>query len=99
MSFNIRAGLGGDEAIGGYLKGSGCDIIGLQEARKPVVAPNPDPVPKIASVMPDYFIARGGIRGELVTFTRYPILTVREHTLGDFSTCVESVLSMDGRNL
>lgn len=99
MSFNIHAGTGGEDAIGSFLASSGCDIIGLQEARKPLVVNLPDPVPKIRTMLPGYSLARGGSRGELVTLSRYPIVSNAEHPLDDLSACTEVVADVRGRKL
>ncbi|MDQ7823856.1 MAG: endonuclease/exonuclease/phosphatase family protein [Candidatus Eremiobacteraeota bacterium] len=99
MSFNIHAGTGGEEAIGSFLAGSRCDIIGLQEARKPLLVNLPDPVPKIAAMLPGYSLARGGSRGELATLSRYPIVSFEEHPLDDLCMCTEAVIDIRGRKL
>ena len=99
MSFNIHAGTGGEDAIGSFLAGSDCDIIGLQEARKPLLADLPDPVPTISTMLPGYTLNRGGSRGELVTLSRYPLVSAEEHPLDDLSTCTDVVVDVDGRKL
>ncbi|MBI3925233.1 MAG: endonuclease/exonuclease/phosphatase family protein [Armatimonadetes bacterium] len=99
LSFNIRAGLGGIDPLSAFLRETDCDVIGLQEARKPVAAAGPDPVPLLAQAMPGYELARGGERGELAILSRHPIRAVVEHPLEDLSTCLEARLEVKGQPL
>ncbi len=94
MTYNVRAGLGGAEKIGQYLLATEADVVGLQEARTPIAADLPDPVPAIEKAMDGYEIARGGIRGELVILSRFPILRSRERDLAGLSQALEAELEV-----
>ncbi|MEW6278696.1 MAG: endonuclease/exonuclease/phosphatase family protein [Candidatus Eremiobacterota bacterium] len=74
MTWNIHAGLAGPERIGAFLAASGCDLILLQEARRPARG-GPDPVPALRAALPCHDIARSG---ELVILSRFPIRAVGE---------------------
>lgn len=99
LSYNIQAGLGGEAAVAAVIKAAQADIVGLQEARKPSVAPQPDPVPGLLERLPGYQMARGGIRGELVTLSRFSILGTRLHDLDGLSECVEARLDVNGESV
>lgn len=89
VSYNIQAGLGGAAQLGTYFKDGDFDIIGLQEARAPLKDPKADPIPTVATFLPDYQIARGGIRGELVVLSKYPILSFKESDLAGLSKALD----------
>ena len=89
VSYNVRAGLAGGEKIGNYLDRQKADIICLQEARAPLAAPKKDPVPILTRQLKGYRRARGGSRGELVTYSKFPILSVEERTLDEKSRLLD----------
>lgn len=93
MTYNIRAGLGGPEKIGAHLLEQNVDIIGLQEARAPLADPKADPVPALSENLQGYQMARGGSRGELVSYSRYPILASREMDLGGIARALDTRVS------
>ena len=97
MTFNIRAGLGGPKAIGEFLKEQNVDVIALQEARAPLSNPSADPIPEIQKSLKGYSMARGGLRGELVLLSRYPIVSSSEFRLGDLSTALDARIAIDGK--
>ncbi len=97
LSYNVRAGLGGHEEITAYLQEQGSDLIGLQECRQPLDRRFQDPTPAIlAGMKSDYHFARGGHRGELVSLSRYPIVSSQEHDLRGYSPCLEIVVDIKG---
>lgn len=97
MTFNIRAGLQGAQQIAEFLETSGCDLVGLQEARKPSAADLPDPVPTLEAGLPGYSMARGGIRGELVILTPHTIKSSTDRSLNGLSQALEAVVDVDGQ--
>lgn len=97
LSYNVRAGLGGREEITAYLKEQWSDLIGLQECRQPLDRRFQDPTPAIlADMKSDYHFARGGHRGELVSLSRYPIVSSQEHDLRGYSPCLEIIVDIKG---
>lgn len=99
MSYNIRAGLGGPEAIAEYLADSGIEVIALQEARAPLADPKADPVPTISDGLDGYSLARGGSRGELVVLSRHPIIESQEIDLGGIARALDVRLDVTGEPL
>lgn len=100
LSYNVRAGLGGGEEIAAYLKEQESDLIGLQECRQPLDRRFQDPTPAIvADLKKDYHFARGGHRGELVSLSRYPIVSSQEHDLRGYSPCLEIIVDYKGEKL
>ena len=100
LSYNVRAGLGGKEEIADYLRSQGSDLVGLQECRQPLDRRFQDPTPEIlAELKDDYHFARGGHRGELVSLSRYPILSSKEHDLAGYSPCLEVVVDVHGEKV
>lgn len=98
VSYNVRAGLAGGENIGNYLDRQKADVICLQEARAPLADPKKDPVPILTRKLKGYHRARGGSRGELVTYSKFPILSVEERTLDEKSRLLDvSVETPKGR--
>ena len=104
LSYNVRAGLGGDgrgarESVADFLKGSQADLIGLQESRQPMDTRFEDPTPIIKETLSGYQSARGGHRGELLSLSRFPIISSQEHDLDGYSPCLEIIVDANGRQL
>lgn len=99
MTYNIKAGLEGPEELGRYLAEQEIDIICLQEARPAVARPEVDPVDDILAALPDYQIARGGIRGELVILSKYRIVSMAERDLAQMSQALEARVEVDGEEV
>lgn len=99
ISYNIQAGLGGPSGLADYLLQNPADIIALQEARTPIAAGHPDPVPLLAERLERYRLVRGGIRDELAIFTRLPVISEKTHSLDGLSQAVEATVEVDGRPL
>lgn len=99
MTYNIRAGLGGAEEIARFMKEQELEILALQEARPPISNPESDPIEVLTAELERYQLARGGIRDELVLYSRYPILDSKEVSLGDLSRALVVRLDVDGRVL
>ena len=58
-----------------------------------------DPTSTIEKTMAGYHVARGGIRGELLSLSRFPILSSRDHDLAGYSPVLEIVVDAGGRKL
>jgi len=99
LTYNVRAGLGGSQALAAYLEDQQADLIGLQECRQPMDRNFSDPTPAISKQLSKYTLVRGGIRGELVSLSRYPVIAQKEHDLDGFSPCLESRIEVAGRTL
>ncbi len=100
LSYNVKAGLEGPEEIANYLEQQGSDLIGLQECRQPIDRRFHDPTPTIlAKFEKSYHHARGGHRGELLSLSRYPILSSQEHDLRGYSPCLEIVVDKNGEKI
>ena len=99
LSYNIRAGLGGPEEIASFLKSGDFDLIGLQEMRAPMIDKDADPLPVLEEALPDYQVARGGKRGELAIFSRYPIQSIAERDLGGLSKALEARVDVEGQTV
>ena len=99
MTYNIKAGLEGPQELGRYLAEQKVDIICLQEARPPVAKPDVDPVDAIVAALPDYQMARGGIRGELVILSKYRILSMAERDLAQMSYALEARVDVSGEEV
>ena len=104
LSYNVRAGLGGNgqgagEQVADFLHDSGADLIGLQECRQPMDKHFTDPTPVILEQMKGFHSVRGGHRGELLTLSRYPILSSKEHDLDGYSPLQEIIVDADGRKI
>ena len=98
LSYNVKAGLEGPDEIAKYLEEQGSDLIGLQECRQPIDRRFHDPTPTIlAKLEKSYHSARGGHRGELLSLSRYPILSSKEHDLRGYSPCLEIVVDKAGQ--
>lgn len=97
MTLNVKAGLMGAKEIGDFLGAADCDLVGMQEARVPLVAKLPDPVPIIAETVQGYHLARGGIRHELVILSRFPILERKQHSLEGLSQALEARVDVNGQ--
>lgn len=98
ISYNIRAGLAGPRDIAEYLASRNADIICLQEARAPLSNPKVDPIDEISQRLQGYHMARGGKRGELVIYSRYPILSSAERDI-ELSHALEAIVSVEGREV
>lgn len=94
LTYNIRAGLGGPEAIGKALAAYQADVIALQETRPPHVEEPIDPYQPVMQQLPGYNSFRGGRKGELVLATPHKIVRTGEHTLNQWSGALEIVLEM-----
>jgi len=99
MTYNIRAGLGGAEEVARFMRDQELEILALQEARAPLSKPESDPVKVLTSELERYQLARGGIRDELVLYSRYPILDSEEVSLGGLSRALVVRLQVDDRVL
>ena len=89
VSYNIQAGLGGPEKVANFLREQKADVLCLQEARPPVVNPDVDPAPILAKELNDYYHARGGVKGELLTLTRFPIEEQSERVIGKWARVLD----------
>jgi vancomycin resistance protein VanJ len=96
LSYNIRYGSGGVEALAQVIKSQNADIICLQE----VIAKDewPDPLPQLQKHFPGYHIAR---YGQLVTLSRFPIIKSQSHSLPRRDGCgfLETQLKAFGSEL
>lgn len=100
VTLNIRAGLEVEApALAAFLRDSGADVVALQEARKPSAAPRPDPVPELVRLLPEFQVARGGLRDELVILSRHPVLSTRVYELAGLSEALEARIDFRGRPL
>lgn len=100
LSYNVKAGLEGPDEIAKYLEEQGSDLIGLQECRQPIDRRFHDPTPTIlAKLEKSYHSARGGHRGELLSLSRYPILSSKEHDLRGYTPCLEIVVDKEGQKV
>lgn len=95
VSFNIRAGLAGEKKIGSYLRQLEADVYCLQEARASLANPDHDPVPELKKELPGYSMVRGGTRGELVTFSRFPVLSQKIRKLDSRSRMTDTIVETD----
>ncbi len=96
VSYNIRYGSGGVEALAQVIKAQDADIICLQE----VIAKDewPDPLPQLRKHFPGYAIAR---YGQLVTLSRFPITRSKNHPLPRNDGCgfLETQIAARGQKL
>lgn len=104
LSYNVRAGLGGDglgagEEVADFLRDSGADLVGLQECRRPMDKHFTDPTPVILERMKGFHSVRGGDRGELLALSRYPIVSSKEHDLDGYSPLQEIVVDANGHKV
>lgn len=99
MTYNIKAGLEGPEDLGSFLAEQDVDVICLQEARPPIAKPDIDPVNAIAAALPKHKMARGGIRGELVILSKYPIVSMAERDLAGMSQALEARIKVDDKEV
>ena len=58
-----------------------------------------DPVPALSEALQGYQMSRGGSRGELVTYSRYPILASSELDMGGIARALDTRVSVEGRPL
>lgn len=99
LTLNIRAGLGGPEAIGRYLAAQKVDVMALQEARVPSAGKGPDPTPLILAQMDGWNVVRGGRKDELVIATHHAILSSQAYPLNEWSKVLEAIIEIDGKKL
>ena len=89
ISLNIHAGTFGTSRIAQLVKASGVDIIGFQEARPPLAKPDWDPAIELTQKLPSFHWARGGLKGELLTLSVFPIESSQEHELNEWSRVLD----------
>lgn len=99
ITYNIEAGKGGPEEIGGYLGETDADIIFLQEAWAAPGKKGTDPLPVILKRLKGYHHARGGDGGELAIISKLPLTRVHEKRLGKYRSCLVTQIFWGNKNI
>lgn len=87
LSWNLYGGRRGMEAVVDVLRASQAEVFLLQEAA-PARSGAEDPARRLSAAFPQWSLARGGSRGELLIMSRAPLTGRRQHKLSRGRPCL-----------